>query len=297
MPAVGAMRSPRLVACCLLDGGVRASPLVEETSRSVLDLDVGPERRLLDVWLDALAALPWGVQRPLVRVLHGGSSRAPAARPAADMDLDIRADSDSYRGPAGVVRDGMADQPEDGALLVCEARRYVTGGVGDLVARHQAEGADVTIARDSTGAPAGMLVVARAMLDAIADKGFVDLKEQWLGRIVARGARVLVHDLPEGAAMGVRTRLDLLQAARVEAGDARDGHDPDACRAMARLARRLTPGWSISRRATIGLDAVVARSIVMEGAVIGDDAVVSSSVVLPGAVVAPGSLVVDQVVT
>jgi hypothetical protein len=294
--AGGATRSSRLVACCLLDGGVRASPLVAESGRSVLDLDVGPDRRVLDVWLDALMELEWDVERPLVRVLHGGTCPAPASRAAPGMTLDIRADGDAYRGPAGVVRDGLWDQPADGSFLVCEAGRYIRGGLVELVRRHQGERADVTIARDADGAPAGLLVVERAMLDVIAERGFVDLKEQWLGRIVARGARVQVHDLPRGAAMSIRTRLDLLQAARAEAGVAADGQGPEACRARARLARRLTPGWSVSRRATIGNGAVVARSIVMEGAVVGQDAVVSSSLVLPGGVVAPGSLVIDRVV-
>ena len=155
----------------------------------------------------------------------------------------------------------------------------------------------MTIARDATGAPAGLLVLNRWTLDVVAEKGFVDMKEQWLGRVVARGCRVLVHDLGAGTVMSVRTRLDLLQAARVEGGGGREMADTDACRALTRLNRRLTLGWSISRGASIGQGAVVARSVVMDGAKVGEGAVVSSSLVLPGAVVAPGSLVVDRVVT
>jgi len=289
-------RAGRLLACCLVDGGVRASPLVQESGRSVLDLDVGPDHRLLDVWMDALSVLSWDGANPLLRILHGGSSPAPTPRPAGPLSLEIRADSDSYRGPAGVVRDGMWDQPEDSDFLVCEAARYITTGLNDLVRRHQCEGADVTIAREASGAPAGVLVVARRVLEAVAPKGFVDLKEQWLGRLLTGGARVLVHDLPAGAAMSVRTRLELLRVAAVEAGAAAEFGEAGDCSAPTRLARRLTAGWSVSPRADVGRRAVVARSIVMERAVIGDDAVISSSVVLPGAVVLPGSLVVDRVV-
>jgi len=285
----------RLVGCCLLDGGVRASPLVEESGRSVLDLNVGAERRLLDVWVDAIGALPFETDRPVVRVLHGGDVPAPGHRAEGAVRLEITPDTDSYRGPAGVLRDAMADLPGDSEFLVCEAGRYMSGGLRELLECHRDGDADVTIAREASGAPAGVLVVSRATLDHVAERGFVDLKEQWLGKIMAKGARVLVCDLPAGAALAIRTRLDLLQAARVEAGGSqvREGADLSA---RARLARRVQGGWAISPRARVSPTAVVARSIVMEGAVIGDDAVVSSSVVMPGAMVAPGSLVMDCVV-
>lgn len=300
MRAASPARSPRrLVGCCLLDGGVRPSPLVEQSGRSVLDLNVGPERLLLDVWIDALGALAFETDRPVVRVLHGGDVSAPEHRLEGVLRVEVTPDTDSYRGPAGVVRDAMADLPEDCEFLVCEAGRYIAGGLGELLECHRQGGADVTIARESSGAPAGVLIVSRATLSHVAERGFVDLKEQWLGKIIGHGAKVLVCDLPVGAALTIRTRLDLLQAARVEAGasggpQTRDGADVSA---KARLARRVQAGWAISPRARVSPSAVVARSIVMEGAVIGDDAVVSSSLVMPGAVVAPGSLVMDRVVT
>lgn len=289
----------RLVACCLLDGGVRPSPLVEQAARSVLDLSVGSQRRLLDVWLDALGTIAWDVSTPIVRILHGGSAPAPGQRPEGTFHLEITKDTDSYRGPAGVVHDAMWDQPADTEFLVCEAGRYLTGGLSELLAHHRRGGADVTIARDASGSPAGVLVVARSTLDIVPDRGFVDLKEQWLGKLIATGATVLVHDLPVGYASPIRTRLDLLQAARIEARNPPDsgGMTLATIRAAARLARRAKPGWAVAPTATVSPSAVVARSIVMEGAVIGDDAVVSSSLVLPGAVVAPGRLVMDQVVT
>lgn len=296
----GPARTPRrLVGCCLLDGGVRPSPLVEQTGRSVLDLNLGPERRLLDVWIDALSDLAFDVDRPVLRVLHGGDVPAPSHRPEGVLRIEITPDSDSYRGPAGVVRDAMWDLEPDTEFLVCEAGRYIATGLPELLECHRGTGADVTIAREASGSPAGLLVVSRATLDHVADRGFVDLKEQWLGKIIGKGAKVMVCDLPAGAALSIRTRLDLLQAARIEAGSAdptafRDGPDLSA---RTRLARRVQAGWAVSPRARVSESAVVARSIVMEGAVIGDDAVVSSSVVMPGAVVAPGSMVMDRVVT
>lgn len=294
----GRTPSRRLVGCCLLDGGVRASPLVEQSGRSVLDLDVGRDCRLLDAWMRALGPLPWDTETPLLRILHGGPTPAPSASPFGPLRLEIRQDADSYRGPAGVVRDGMSDQSENSEFLVCEAGWFVTSGLEGLVEHHRRERADVTIGRTTEGKPGGVLIVARAMLDEVADRGFVDLKEQWLRRLLSQDATVLVHDLPPGAAMSIRTRLDLLQAARKAAGatDLAAAEREAPCQAGARLSRRLQPGWAISGYAHVGARAIVARSIVMERAVIGDDAVVSSSIVLPGAVVAPGSVVMDRVV-
>lgn len=288
----------RLVGCCILDGGVRPSPLVEETGRSVLDLDVGPDRRLLDVWLEALADAPWSLGRPTVRILHGGTAGAPSPRPAPGADLRIMADAGAYRGPAGVVRDALRDEPEDAEFLVCEAARYLRVGLPALVEHHRSAGADVTIAREGDGSPAGIMLVSRRSLSAVAERGFVDLKEQWLARLVERGSRVIVHDLDRGSTLAVRTRLDLLRAAAIEAGAGAEPADGDAepWRAGARLSRRLRPGWSISPGARIGEGAVVARSIVMEGAVVGEGAVVASSVILPTGVVPPGVMVMDRVV-
>ncbi|MEZ6234243.1 MAG: hypothetical protein R3B68_08640 [Phycisphaerales bacterium] len=299
--------SRRLGGCCLLDGGVRPSPLVEEAARSVLDLDIGPDYRMLDHWIGECGGLEWSGGSAWVRVLHGGSMPAPEARASVGVRLDIVADANAYRGPAGVVRDGMFDVDAEADVLVCESARYI-GATGDgasvlggLLRHHWNERADVTIARDATGAPAGVLVVSRWTLDEVPERGFVDLKEQWLRRLVAGGARVLVYDLGIGT-HAIRTRLDALQVARDRRGSPAGSSGSDGGRAnpawaaRERIRRRVESGWSISRSASVSPSAVVARSIVMERATVGDDAVVSSSVLLPGAVVPSGAIVMDAVV-
>ena len=262
---------------------------------------------MLDRWIAACGELDWADARPRIRVLHGGDAPAPASRPSGATLVEIVADSNAYRGPAGVVRDGMIDLDGDADFLVLESARHLgaidpaRGALADLIRHHRDEGADVTIGRDLSGAPAGVLVVSRWTLDQIPAQGFVDMKEQWLCRLVAGGARVVVRDL-RLRTHAIRTRLDLLRIAETgarpgsEALPAAAGSSGEAWTARERLRRRIEGGWSVSSSARVSDSALVARSIVMERAVVGDGAVVSSCVLLPGAAVPSGAIVMDQVV-
>ncbi len=273
----------------LLAGGPKPAPLAEQAGCSVLDLLVTPTSTALECWLSRIWALGDHLGDDFaLTVVHDSRVRRPTDPTNAEFPVTIRIEPSTYRGPAGVVRDMVADEPPDALILIAEAQRLVAVDLCPMVAEHAARHADITVAANADESPAGLYLVRRSTLDLVGEVGFVDLKEQWLRAAVDRGLGVWCHRLPEPGAMPIRTLEQLLSAARVANGWAQDGREPNE-----------TPGGTravIAESAVLAPNAAVIDSIVMEGARIGAGAVVARSLVLPGANVDPGAEVVDAAI-
>lgn len=260
----------------LLAGGPTPAPLAAATGLSLLDLHVTADHSVLEHWLDRIERLgEWLGGGFEVRVIYDGRSPRPSD-PVLKRPFIVRIEEESgrFRGPAGIVRDACADLLEDGTVLVIEAGRYLAGTLDGLVVSHGASGAEVTVAANPDGSPAGVYAVRRQTLNLAPKVGFTDLKEQWLQSVLSRGLEVQAHELREPGCLGLRTREQFLAAAAV-AGPMVSG------------------GSVVSTGAEVSDSAALVDSVVMPGARVGARAVVARSVLCPGAEVEPDAEVVD----
>jgi hypothetical protein len=282
-----------LAACVLLAGGLRPSALVAATGCSVLDLSLTPQRTVLECWIDRLTECTDPLRRPVpIRIVHDAILPPPwpGARRAADVIVEQ--EPKALRGPAGVIRDLCLGYGADRHVIVAEAARYVGGSLLPLLLDHVRHGADVTVAANADGTPAGLYAIRCGTLGLIPAVGFVDLKEQWLRRAVAAGLDVRVHEIGGPGALPLRSRRQMLRAAVVAntAASVETG-GPEAASAERGSGLRVICTGSL-----IGPGAVVEGSIVMPGATIGSNAVVVRSIVAPNARVEPRTDIVDAVV-
>lgn len=280
-----------IAACVLLAGGLRPSALVLATGRNVLDLFPTESRSVLDIWLTRLA--PLGAFP--IRVVHGGENPSPTTPPRENWpELSFEPEPHGYRGPAGILRDLCADYPGESTVLVGEASRFVSVEIGELLREHRRRKADATIGMNSDGSPAGLIAIRRSALDCVGRVGFMDLKEQWLNKVLSSGGTVYAHELRGAGLLPLRSRSEFLEAARVAAGVSRP-EDALAPVSHVRGERSTTGASIVCAGARVAASAILHDAVVMPGAEVGDDAVVVRSVIAPGVRVENGSELIDVV--
>jgi NDP-sugar pyrophosphorylase family protein len=139
-----------------------------------------------------------------------------------------------------------------------------------------------------------VFALRRAALDLVNRLGFMDLKEQWLTKMLAAGGKAFAHPLRGRGAMPLRTRRNLLDAARVGAGlDVSERVAEPVSRR--RTERGVSGATVLCAGARVAASAVVHDAVVMPGAEVGEDAVVVRTIVAPGVRVENGSELIDVV--
>lgn len=273
-------------ACVLLAGGIRPSALSKETGSSVLNLWLSDAGSVLEHWLERVAHAASPGAR--VHVVHDPASPAPAQpRRTSGMSVSIHPEPRAYRGPAGILRDVCEGLAPETIVLAGEAGRWLSGDPAGLVRAHASRGAEATVGVNPDGSPAGLYAISAEALGRVPGRGFMDIKEQWLQRLVEAKGRVWTHRMEGDGALPLRTREQFLEAARRASG----GADP-------REGRGLWDGvgspasWRVIGPGTIvGDGATVLESVVMPGAEVGAGAVIVRSLLCPGARVEAGEVV------
>ncbi|MBK7405906.1 MAG: hypothetical protein IPJ41_15120 [Phycisphaerales bacterium] len=291
-PRPAAAQSPSApLVLVLMAGGFSPPPLGLEAGCSVLDLHLTREETVLDRWRSALSTLDRAGLTGERMCLCGGSTPVPQTTLGFLRTIMDRSD---YRGPAGALRDACERMAPETTIIAAEAARCCLADLGQMLAQHVRSEADATVARNADESPSGLYVFSRAMLDEVPHVGFMDLKEQWLARLVAKGRRVMVYELAEPGSLPLRTRTDFLRAVRacagVEIGPEPDSLEPRVLRGSRCAASILCEG------AEVAPSAVIVDSVVSAGARVGEGALVARSIVGPGCIVRPGQTVVDAVV-
>ena len=271
-------------ACVVLAGGLSQSPLMRETGLSPLDLWAGSAGTVGEIWRARFvrSAGP----DPSVHCLCGESVPAPDCN---KLGFRRHPDGGAYRGPAGALRDAQREIGA-GELIVVEGARLVEANLENLLDAHRRSGAAVTVARDGYGSPAGVYIVRAEALDLVPPRGFMDLKEQWLNKLLSEGHRVEVRDLA-GRSYLLKTREDFLRAARELAGVADVRGEPCGSRTLSGYGCHRSV---VSESARVEPGAVVVDSVVMPGAVVRAGGVVVRSLVGPGFVVEAGVPMVER---
>ena len=247
------------------------------------------------------------------------------------MTLSYYAD-EQPRGPAGCARDAAELTPADTYVLV-EGAMIPSLDLGELLAAHWAAGAAAStvvevdrrraaVGATRRGAPGGIYVFERHVLDGVPVLGFQDIKQGLLERLYAAGERVHVHEM-----RGLSPRiLDYASYAAVSgwliASAARrpdfrdyipigDGlrHPTATVDASARLIGPVIIGpgaavgagavlvgpVSIGAQSVVEAGAVVARSSVWERCVVSAGALVDASLLAHAVVIAPGERLMNAV--
>ncbi len=262
-----------LAAFILLAGGLRPSPLMKATGRSVLDLSLTPDRTVLDCWVDRLTETAPDVP---IRIVHDAILPTPWPARHAGGRVLIEKEPKSLRGPAGVIGDLCRGYGPRQCVIVAEAARYAGCSLRPLIEEHVRLGADVTVAANADGTPAGIYAIRVGSLDLVPAVGFMDLKEQWLRRAIDAGLDVRVHDVDPPGLLPLRTRRQFLRAAAV--------------------ANASVDAPIICHGSFVAAGATVERSVIMPGATVGSDAIVVRSVVAPNCHIESGTDIVDTVV-
>jgi len=283
-------------AVILLAGGAQPSALVEASGCSVLDLWLTPQRRLLDCWVEALGSIP-GVHdgRTAMRVISSASSPPPWPRPVAGVDLAYEQEPKRYRGIAGLLHDVCRAQGWDGHLLIAEAARLAVGDLLPLWQRHVRSGADVTVACDRMGVPAGVYAVRCRCFERVPSIGYTDLKEQLLQ---SSGLDVRGWALNGWSTMPLRSGDDFLRAASLLNGQPLAG--PGRSGQLDGRAGVYTSGGRYGLVMTAGgveisASATIIDSVLMPGCVVGANACVVRSVLVGGTRIQEGADIADVV--
>lgn len=268
-----------IARCIVFGGGLNASPLQALCRESVLDLMLTRGKSVLEHVVDRVAELSLRSARPLdVQVVYGKPVPEPTL-PAvpAGLSVSVVAETQRWRGPAGLLRDLCGDLSDDALILVMEGARWYGAPVLPCLAQHLHRTPDATIAACPDSTPAGLYVLRRSVLDLVPEVGFLDLKEQLIGRLLEKQRPLHVHTLDRPGAVPLRTLSGFLATARAAAGAPSE--------------------WSlVDPGATVDHSAMILSSVVMRGARVKSGALVARSLVLEGGVVESGAEVVDSIV-
>ncbi|MEP7118395.1 MAG: NDP-sugar synthase [Acidobacteriota bacterium] len=274
----------------------------------------------------ALSWLQTGGVRQVV-ICGNRNSRALEAQiargPSAALELSYLEDS-MPRGAAGCARDAAMSCHAD-RFVVTDAAAIPTLDLRELLAVHDRSGAALTLAvydearsggRSPLHAPAGIYVIDRRILESVALRGFVDIKEHLIPRLVRAGERIATYAVDGAVArvLNAHTYLavhDIVTARTTSAIDLRPGYDPQG-QALVHRDAIVEPGvtfvgpvlvaagarieagavligpTSIGCDATVGAGALVSRSAVWRRSRIGAGAFLDRSILGDDSIVAAG---------
>ncbi|MEO1510672.1 MAG: hypothetical protein AAFU70_01240 [Planctomycetota bacterium] len=312
MPAVGGRvgtssvpeseaNPPKIAGCILLAGGLVPSPLVEDARCPSLELSLTARQTVFDRWCDVLFDATVGdrdpLERPRLQVVHSG----PPYRPRRDFqdprfEVVTQEEPGSFRGPGGVLRDVTESYGDDDILLVAEAARYIAGGLCQFIADWARLRPDILMACHPGGEPAGLMLVRRGSLELVPSEGFMDVKEQWLPKVVRAGLKVWTSETRDFQPYPLRTREQFLRASAVAAGLTANAAEPPSVLGPPRVLGGGIDKSRVAQTARVAPGAVIADAIVMPGAVIGTGAIVVRSIVCPDAVIEDNAEVVDRII-
>lgn len=288
----------RLSAALLLGGGLRPSPLGYAVGTSVLDLEITPGATVAQRWLERWGELPTELRPGVVRCLVARGAPPPksiGSTSATPMPATVELDQREFCGPAGAVRDAVADMSSDEVVVVHEGATFAATSMEPMIERHFQDGAAATVGMNPDGSPAGVYLLRASLFREVSAVGFTDLKEQFLDRLRFRGVTIRVFGLAKPGVLPLRTRADFLRAAHAAAG--RPGRaSTDLRPALLAGEGQSLQDSTLSAAARVASGARVVGSVIMSGSSVDDGAIVVRSIICPGAGVGPGQQVIDTVV-
>lgn len=274
------------IKAVMLAEGLRPSPLDRQVGLPAPLLPIREDSRLLDEWSSVLTACGL-IGSPIDVVMASRSGFQAMESLSNDGRYERTIEPRSHRGTAGVLADLWRSQFVEhhyDYFIVIEGGSCPPRGLGDL-AKEMEAGRDIVLGASEIDRYAGVIALKPEMLDVVPDRGFHDLKEQSLPKMLADGSSIsAVSIIPR--AIRVRTLESWLEAVRSTTFDA-----PPL---LAERGCRVEGHCCIAGSASIR-GGLIQNSIIMDGAVVEEGAIVARSAILPGQRVAGDARVIDSV--
>lgn len=264
-----------MIRCTVLflAGGPSQPPLQASMGFPVAGLPLDAGRTLLSCWL-GLIERSFSAGPDSIHVLTSCSRDADwfsaELRRAGGIarSVDVRVDARGHRGVCGLLADTVAAIAPADWLLVVELNSLPPASLRPIL--RESGGADVPLlvggSRDSR--PSGVFRLRTELLAQVPRLGYLDLKEQFIPQLVARGRRVELAELAE-TAVRLTDRRNYLRAIRI---------------------------WQSMGRSVGTPPSIAGNSLVCDGVEISPGGFVLDSVVLPGATIGRGSVVARSVI-
>jgi len=236
-------------------------------------------------------ALSWLQEAGVRRVVVCGNRNTRAidkqlAPMAGPLDLSYLED-DMPRGAAGCAYDA-AQACRSHTFVVTDGTAMPNVDLAEVLGRHHASGAAMTMVvyveprgagASALHVPAGVYVLDRRVVDAVAPFGFVDIKEHLIPKLVRAGERIATY-VAAGAVPRVLNARTYLAASEM------------AAQLMA-SRRALTPDYELRGTALVHRDAAVDFDVILAGPVV---VAAGASIAGNAVVIGPASIGCDAVI-
>jgi hypothetical protein len=272
----------------MLAGGLNPTPLQRLMGFPSAGLPVSRDRTLLSAWLEVIDR-SLGSLRRSTHLLCGTPADeqwflAEVRRPTNPVSgVEVRRDDRPHRGVCGILADTVQTPGFSNWLLVIELNTLPPKSLVPML-EAVASGPSMVVGASEDERPAGAFLLGADLLKDVPRRGYLDLKEQFLPQLVARGHRVSAATLSETSVRLV-DRRNYLRSVRVWQSE----------NAVTACEENVGGHSIICSGAEIAPDAFILDSVVLPGAVIGSRCVVARSVVGPLIRVPEGSVLVDAV--
>jgi hypothetical protein len=277
-------------AVIMLAGGLRPGSLRSQLGFPTAGMPLERDRTLMQAWLELITSTPALDDSDMLIACNSEKDRAwfaAEARRFAAIDRCPRVvvDPRAHRGVAGMLLDLRGEVSNATSLAVVELNSLPPSGLGPLLAESPSAGLTPSM-RIGVGPDArwtGVYRLDAGLLDHVTSRGYVDLKEQFIPQLLARGYRIDAADFTD-TPVQISDRRDYLRAVRI-------------WRSRVGLAAEQSNEVSGFSVVCPGVDvrpgAHIADSAVLPGAVVGAGAVVARSIIGPMIHVPEGSIIVD----
>jgi len=286
----------------MLAGGLRPGTFQSHLGFPVAGMPLEPDCTLLEAWLRRLDATPELQSSERIVACSSDRDRAWFAAETRRLAPGTRiprvvVDPRHHRGVAGMLVDLCTELGVSGTVIVVELNSLPPGDLGSLfahfdppeIARAAAQHGPsvgptmcVGVGRDDRWS--GVYRLHTELLESVTRLGYVDLKEQLIPQLLAKGHRIEAAEFGD-TSVQLNDRRNYLRALRI--WRSRQGLGPEQTAAIS--------GFSVVCPGTIIEDgAHIADSAVLPGAVVGEGAVIARSVIGPMIQVPAGAVIVDS---
>ena len=257
----------------ILAGGLNPTPLQQLMGFPVAGLPLGRDRTLLASWLTVIDE-SLGSARRSTHLLCGTPSDeqwfvAELRRPTTSvLGVEVRRDARPHRGVCGILADTAVECDLAEWVLVIELNTLPPKCLKPLLRGGGTDGVSMVVGSSRDERPAGAFLLRRDLLADVPRIGYLDLKEQFLPQLVARGHRIEAAELSV-TSVRMTDRRNYLRGVRI---------------------------WQSENTAIETASNVAGHSVVAAGVELAPDAFVLDSVILPGASIGPRCVIARSVV-
>ena len=192
----------------MLAGGLNQTPRQRLMGFPAAGLPVSRDRTLLSAWLEVIARSLGSFGRS-THLLCGTPADehwflAELRRPTNPVSgVEVRRDDRPHRGVCGILADTVQTPGFSNWLLVIELNTLPPKSLVPML-EAVAGGPSMVVGASEDERPAGAFLLGADLLKDVPRRGYLDLKEQFLPQLVARGHRVSAATLSDGRSVADR---------------------------------------------------------------------------------------------